>query len=324
MGSCLFLHGQRGCTPPKKTVLMSDSCKPPKHIRPTSIDELVTAVGRFSRSLGSPKFAIELSGGLDTSLLISIAKRAGLNPALIGILSSRYEFRTERVIQDLYAAQDAHVSMIAEDSALPMTRLKEVPAHFLPNKSSLFYSRHRAVAKAASNLGCKFVVHGIGLEPLLVAETRPPLGPYLDRLAMDDRWAEEYVFPKLDGHYVNISKMSPFFELLRRLRPDEPEDPHKWWARHFFSKILPSQLALFSYKADFSGAYISGLESGRDDIGEIARVAFEVSGNDELQPSCLLRLVDKSAHLSHDDDVRLMANLSFATWVYGLVRDELI
>ena len=62
--------------------------------------------------------------------------------------SNRYEFRTERMIQQKLAEQNSDVVLIDESTCLPCSRLRAVPAHQVPDLLSLDYAQDYDMAQA--------------------------------------------------------------------------------------------------------------------------------------------------------------------------------
>ena len=85
------------------------------------------------------KIAVELSGGLDSTLMICAMERLGYEPLLIGTVSKLYKFRTERRIQESIARRFKNV-ILTESFAKQFTNLLNTPAHFLPCFISLQYN----------------------------------------------------------------------------------------------------------------------------------------------------------------------------------------
>ena len=67
------------------------------------------------------------SGGLDSSLIIGILRHYGFEPVLIGMYNNRYEFRTERIVQDILKKVGTNNILISDDNFLPFTDLLNVP-----------------------------------------------------------------------------------------------------------------------------------------------------------------------------------------------------
>jgi len=287
-------------------------------------ENFVEVIKTYLRRLGIDRLAVELSGGLDTSLIIGLLVRAGINPTLIGFESERYEFRTELSIQHKYLNSLDQAKLINYENALPFARLRETPAHALPNKASLFYYGHQVIAKQAQNLGITTVLNGIGIEPFLVEPIIAASNPHLARLAMEDPWPNEYIFSQYQCNYVNVAKLRPIHNLLSSLRKGQPLDVQKLWTRQYFSKILPRELSEYSYKAAFDGIFQAGINSELAAIRNILVLAYEFTENHDLEPGSMMKKLEAASNLTHAENIEVMGKLSFANWINTLVVNELI
>ncbi len=69
----------------------------------TSIDEALKYASRLLAKAGANKrLGVELSGGLDSSIIIGFLLSQSIPVSLIAFTSNRYEFRTERAIQSFF------------------------------------------------------------------------------------------------------------------------------------------------------------------------------------------------------------------------------
>lgn len=131
------------------------------------ISELLYISQRLSSALKHKELAIELSGGLDTSILIGLMRHFGFDPFLIGVKSKRYELRTESLIQEMYSRSFNNVCLLDEDESLPFTKLKSTPLHPLPSSSSLYYMHASSIAKECQKNKIDIVLSGMGFDTLL-------------------------------------------------------------------------------------------------------------------------------------------------------------
>lgn len=318
--------------PPKTT--WDFSAKPPRLVHPAqktrpfsapiTTSDFTKAIRKLAARFADQKFAVELSGGLDTSLIISLMRAADLNPVLIGLRSERYEFRTERVIQEAYLSLSVEGKVINYEEALPFSHLDKVPLHELPNKASLYYFGHQIIAKTAQEFGVKSVLNGIGIEPFLVEPISGGYNSYLAPLTMEDPWADEHIFRHYQCRYVNVAILKPIYHLLRNLRSGLSLDTQKNWSRKFFSEILPRELSEYSYKAGFDGIFQEALESEYQTITGILDCAYQITRNPSLRPSSICEKIEKASQLNYSDYNELMGKISFATWICALSREKLV
>ena len=265
-----------------------------------------------------------MSGGLDSGLIISLAKEVGIDPILIGFKSNRWEFRTERHIQNLYASSVKRSQLIDYESVLPFSDLHNTPLHPLPDNSSLHHNGHNCIAKFAVSNGASVVLNGIGVEPFLVESFIDDDKFYLQRLTMENVWANEYVFRPKKISYLNVAKLKPVYNRLMSLRRGLGLDRKKIWAREHFSSILPTELSKFRYKAAFDGVFQSGLIAERESIQRICDVTFLVTGDRSFKSFDVDYFISNASLLKHSEYTDFIATLSYASWVNGLVREKFI
>jgi hypothetical protein len=287
-----------------------------------SVSEIAACASRYIRLLTSEVIAVELSGGLDTAIIIGVARLAGCSPKLIGVVSDRYEFRTERIVQGLVPREGDTVVLIKEEDALPFSELVSTPSHPVPNKFSLFYQHHVLTRRAAQEIGVRHVLNGIGCDFLLCNEVSPNgFSKRFEKWELDDPWPDEHVYAPYGLRYINAGSLNVFRLLAWRLRSGQLEDTQKLWAREFFSYVLPNELVKYTYKGSFDGMYEDGLRRAMEPMGRLAKVAYDVTRNELLHPNALYATARGYSTLTHEEEIVFMARLSFANWIYTLVRD---
>lgn len=269
--------------------------------------------------------AVELSGGLDTSVVIGVLQSIGVDPILIGAVSDRYEFRTERFIQEKIAATSNKVYFVEEKRSLPFAQLKEAPVHAIPNKASLFYYLNAVTAKWASLNAVKFVVNGIGFDSILIDGVGEPCGDYLfDPVNLDDGWANDFVYKDYGVQYVNVASIHCVLKALITMRVGQPDDPRKLWARGAFRGYIPEELSKYTYKASFGAVYNEGLIQAKSAILEICDDVYRLTGLSGLKPSTMSVLLNGVNAYDHQAEFEFLARLSYANWIYQLQRANLI
>ena len=317
--------------PPKTSWDFSSASPKLIHSKPTTppqpsvtVESFTEIIQKLSSKFHKEKVAVELSGGLDTSLIISLLRAAGMDPILIGLCSDRYEFRTERVIQNLYLSNCSAGKLIDYTTALPFARLDKTPVHEVPNKSCLHYYGHEVIAETAHQFGATLVLNGIGIEPFLVEPITSDNNPYLLPLTMEDSWADEYIFRRHQTRYVNVVTLKPIYHLVSNLRKGQPRDTQKNWARKYFSRLLPRELSDYSYKAAFDGLFQEGINTEQKTINNIFNCAYEVTGNPKLKASSVAPQLEQASQLEHNSYIELIGKLSFATWIFSLIRERVV
>jgi len=294
----------------------------------TTIDYDITdikhAVHRCAEKIKG-RLAVELSGGLDTSIIIGLLRSINHDPYLIGAESSRFEFRTEHFIQKKISIQPSKTCLFPDTEGLPFAKLTSAPTHLLPNKSSLFYYSNIPTLNAAKNFNVATLLNGIGLDSLLI----DPIGPankryWFDISNIDDGWANDYIFEPNGISYINVAAIPFVRKILVALRKDQSEDLQKLWARHYFSSLIPEELSKFSYKASFGAVYYQGLQASREEILIITSTIYLLTGLPEYSRDLMNSLIDRVLSFDYESEFLFFGILSYAVWIYQLNKDNLI
>jgi hypothetical protein len=293
-------------------------------LAPFTFEELDRIARHYVNFSQNYKIAVELSGGLDSSVVLASLRRVGVEPVLVGFISDRYEFRTEREIQNALSLGSAEVSLLNGDDFLPFSKLTDAPAHVLPCVSSLFHVAHQAMCDSAMSLGAKYVLNGVGGDPLFCDHISPDHEGFIGShqgWCLSEPWPNDYVYEPRCMSYVPTYSLWPIPYLVSTLRRSQGEDPQKRFIRNLFGGQLPSLLTEFAYKADHGGPFYDGLIQARPCISEIARTAFEVTGDSRLEPRLVVSQAERAIHLQDSELKQLLSKLSFSTWLHAFVRD---
>ena len=298
-----------------------------KNFRP-EISELTYITKKICSVLFKKKIAIELSGGLDTSLVIGIIQDLGYEPSLIGITSSRYEYRTEAYIQEKFNKTNNTSLLINSYESLPFSNLKSTPLHQLPSPTSIFYKNVLLISNECSKKKIEIVLSGNGFDALLCENTENLKDNLLPEnwypWMLDDNWLNEYIFNKQNIFYSSAAGSQLLINCIYSLRKNQKEDLKKMWARRFFSKYLPIELVNFGYKADYSGAFLDGFLVSKKEISDIFEVAYDVTDIKEFSPSAFQNLYFDAHFPNEELDKLRISRVSLANWIFGLVRDRMV
>lgn len=290
---------------------------------PPSIEHLTRGYIRAAR--GST-IAVELSGGLDTAILIGVLANHSTTPVtLVGIASKRFEFRTERAVQEYYANKYINTSLIAQESVLPFEGLSEIPIHVYPDSAALYFHRHFMLATAAKKLGATVILNGNAGDTLF-CHGRNKIGTVIDVLAYEgwgisEDWLNRYCYSKLGLRYISAYSLKNVSRLLLGLRANELEDPLKLWARRHFSMYLPPQLSAFAYKATHDAWLVEGLNTSFDEIATVFSTAYAFARNDNFSKYSLVKTVSNISTIPDCDKQAFLARLAYATWIHAYVRE---
>lgn len=267
------------------------------------------------------RIAVELSGGLDTSIIIGILRELDVEPYLIGAESTRFEFRTEKYIQHKLINDPQKTYLFDEKEGLPFADLMHAPVHFLPNKSSLFYQLNIPTLKKAKEFGVNFVLNGIGLDSILIdAVGAPEKNYWYDLSNIDDSWANDHIFYPSGIRYLNVGAVPFVRRMLISLRRGQKQDIQKLWARNYFRNQLPIELVNYSYKASFGGIYYKGLKVAEEEILALTSYAYSITKIPELNPNNMKKLVAQVLSFSNKSEFNLFSLLSYAVWIFQLEK----
>lgn len=294
----------------------------------SNFPELLDIIERLSKPFRHKKIGIELSGGLDTSIVIGLIEHLGFNPFLVGIKSDRYELRTESYIQEKYTDKQSNVCLKDSSESLPFSNLLSCPTHQLPSSSSLYYMHAFQIAKESSERGINIILSGMGFDTLLCenpnSEDINLLPDSWKSWMLDDNWFNENIYNKYGIIYKSGAASSVIIKKIWAMRKGEGEDIKKWWGRKTFSDYLPEELVNYAYKADNSGGFLDGVLNSKNEISTIFKIAHEVTKLEEFSQNSLDSLI-KNAHLVEEEkDKLILARISFANWIYGLIREKII
>jgi hypothetical protein len=291
--------------------------------RNVDIQFFLSRVEKYVNVLKNKKISVQLSGGLDSSLIIGILKHFGINPILIGMRNDRYEFRTERIIQDEISENIASAIFINDEDYLPFSRLFEVPPHFLPNPSSIFYSSEMAMADKCKEKGIEIVFNGMGLDSILCLEANKLNTKYWHPWMYDNNWFYEYIYSPLGIQFKSGAYSNELVNIIWNLRQGLNEDNDKRWARDFFSGFIPEKLVKYRYKADHAGLLIDGIANSFEEIKNIFEIAY-VKTNIERFSNNQFKVLFNNYHRNDDQQIKLiLSRVSYAVWINSLMKNEL-
>lgn len=280
----------------------------------TNKDLFLDIIKKLIEPFKNKKVAIELSGGLDSSIIIELFKLCGMEPYLIGLTSSNFEFRTERKIQYYYEKNNKTV-LIDSKNALPFFRLKDCPPHVLPSKKSLFYYQKEIIADECKKKSIDILFNGSVGDSVFCDEIR-----YNNRWQtweFENDWFNEYIFKPKNISYLasNSDIILDYFWLARK---NERKDSFKIWARNHFKKILPSELTNYYYKADYYEQIMDGVFCSEKDLFEIYKFTYEFLKVDDFNSKKVNNIFNKITKMNDIELNQFFSDCSYANWIYSL------
>lgn len=264
--------------------------------------------------------AVEISGGLDSSIVIGMLARLGYEPILIGTISELYKFRTEKHIQETIAKKFKNV-ILSKSFSLQFTNLLETPAHFLPSYTSLHHSIAANTMQLLKEHDVKYVFQGVAFDAMLVEAVNNNANDIRWPTLQDD-WLHDYIFAPQGSAYIDVAALPPVKQALLSLRNGQAQDNQKWWARKFFASVIPPGLSNFAYKANFGPLWWDGLLSSSDQITKIVDTAWQITALPVFENFKMQSLFDG---MNNGSGRVGFALLGYANWVHALHKaDRLI
>jgi hypothetical protein len=297
---------------------------------PSSESELVRPFESIARRYvnlcaGSP-IALELSGGLDSSLILAVITSVGFRPTLIGGRWSNFEMRTERKIQDILKNQFNLPTYFFEDKLYPFGDIMRVPRHILPNPACFYWNMHDENSKLCSQLGIKTILNGHGGDALLSDSLVPTGGGYMFTpwlWGLD--WTQDTVYAAKGMRYLSAfalkSVARKIFSIRHQKEIAENEDRFKIVFRDLFSDRVPPELSKYYYKASGTALHLEGLQRAETQISEIYRAARDVYNDPRLTDRHFKLGMQKYSFMTAEEIKQFEATISFSCWIYSNLKN---
>lgn len=280
---------------------------------PNTVNSFIDFIKSKSEHLKRKKLAVEISGGLDSSIIIELLSLCGLEITLIGLISKNYEFRTERIIQNHYAQKHKSILIDSKD-ALPFTNLLDCPPHPLPTKKSLFFYQKEVIAKKCAEEKIDYLFNGIIGDTVFCDKIESRRWNKWD---FDNNWFNDFVFHPQKVAYITTNfdfVLNYFFNQRKHEQPD----PFKIWARNHFKDILPKTLSKYYYKTDHFEEIIEGIYSAENDISETYKLTNRITKNHLFTFENLGKDLNNFKIMNDQETNTFFAKVSYAVWIYSL------
>lgn len=314
-----IFEGQIWCHETRRSI---DPVYIPADTRPARMEDFLGAARAFFSRFKGRRIGVQLSGGFDSSLVIGLLRHFQIDHGLVGLKSDRFEFRTERYIQECLAAQNCRCELIDEESCLPCSKLDDVPPHQIPDLLSLDYAQDAAMAAACNRLGIDVLLSGGGGDNLLgQAVPENPLACAWRPQTFTDDFPVEFAYRPRGIQFLSFFSAKEIVDTFYRLRRGQEDDYRKRWAREFFQEFVPRELVDYNYFADFWGRSIDGLVLALDDIHRQHRKAFAFTGNPYFADDQLQSLISQDIYRPNKEiHQRIEARISSAVWACSLSK----
>lgn len=292
-------------------------------------DEIERAALSYLNLIKAKKIAVELSGGLDTSVIIEFLTKNRIDFFLIGFTSDRWEFRTERAIQEHYLKLNPAHKTFSYEKIPSFDDLTNSPVHPLPQQESLFYKRHLLVAQATKEAGCTHLFSGEAGDqifgfPTHEIESNKPLPNGYGYWSLSEQWNTEHIYEKIGIKYISALGIGKIPSYILSRRQKKSSDHMKLWIRNELRSLLPDMLTKYAYKGFHDGWVSDGLKKAEDEIFSISSCAYEVVKHSAIHPDELVSDSKMYAALSEDMRKKFLTRLAAANWINSLYKHNLI
>lgn len=321
-GICAIPPGTSWQTGPDRYYFKSDTRS--YAANPTTLDSTLRYAQKLINRLHSgTAVGVDISGGLDSSIVIELLTRWNIPVALVGMRSDRYEFRTEREVQNYYAQRASNLRLYSGEDVPAFSRLDEVPPHPFPTINSLNFAHAMKKVELCEDMGITTLLNGDAGDrllsfspPVLNSFGRAP-GNWAYWNLAQSIWIDQYLFQPNGLRYISAFAAGRIPTLILQLRSGLDEDRMKLWARRKLKAYLPDLLTNYAYKAFHDGWIIDGIMAAGAVIRKISEVAFNVVPHAELTPDSMEESAIRFRKLDSQQRQRFLLRLSFVTWLYS-------
>lgn len=282
-------------------------------------------VERYFARFEGRKIGVHLSGGLDSSLIIGLLYHFGIPFNLYGMVTDRYEFRTERHIQDLLAPLGERTCYVHADEHPFYNLLDRYPFHQIPDSYIKSYDSATTIAEEARCDGVEVIFGGQGADTLFVDAIPTETGAMSFNIGNEFAvpWEDDLVYRPRGVELVSFYADPEIIEAIYNLRLGKPSDAWKLWARDFFREFLPRELAEYHYVADFNGLSMSGLEAAKPMVTRLFEEAYDLLRHPIFSPESTQVMRETNVFKF---DYKLYsaycARISIAVWLHALFEHE--
>jgi len=255
-----------------------------------------------------------------------LLKELGIPFYAIGLTSDRYEFRTEKHIQQMLQSFAKTSILLNYENHLPFSNLTHLPAFQYPELSALNFSTEISMAHACEKLGITVLLSGDGGDILLgnAVPDSPNETKWMPQI-FGSSWHSDIIYkPKgidLIPFFADPKIMDVFFNLRR----GQKRDPLKLWARNFLVDFLPPELSEYSYFADFWGLYISGLTNNLSEINNLIKSVYQFTGISDFHPSKIENIFKINLYANNQTNYQIIqSKVALAVWINSLISNRVI
>jgi hypothetical protein len=292
----------------------------------SGLDEFLVSAENFFKRFNGKKIGVQLSGGLDSTIIIGLLKHLDIPFHLIGMSTTRYEFRTERYMQQKLQEWTDYSALIDYEQYLPMSHLDKLPPFQHPDLLAINYGSESAMAKECKKQGVQVLLTGDGgdnlfAEPIPLNHNECTWLPQV----FSDCWLTDIVYAPYGVDLIPFYADPGVMDVIYNLRLGHEEDNEKIWARKFFKDFLPSELVDYTYCADFWGLYIDGLQQAIPEIEKLFHTAHELTGHEAFSKTATKDLLGQDLLYAKKQLYQIIeARTAIVVWLNVLERNNLI
>ena len=288
-------------------------------------ESFMSAAEMFFHQFDGKHLGVHLSGGLDSSLIICLLNHFGIPFELVGLQSNRYEFRTERVVQDKLASLGKRYQLIDLDLYPFYSNLDKTPKHQIPDSYIKMNEADGAMASEFERLGVDIVLSGQGGDSLLTEDFRniSQFKGFNINNEFTIPWEEDLLYAPRGIKLVSFFSDTNIIDQICSLRIGQGQDALKWWTRSFFKDLLPRELSEYAYFGDFFGHSVSGLEMAKPTIKLLFEEAFELIKHPIFSPQQTKAFLNEDIlSFGYKEYCAFGTKVSIAVWLHSLFRKD--
>ena len=296
----------------------------PKSVN-ASLDSFLQAAENYFKKFEGKRIGVHLSGGLDSSLIISLLNYFKIPFVAIGLCSHRFEFRTEKRIQEIMAGYANDALLLDMDDYPFFSNLESKPKHQIPDANIKMIDASMRLAEEFAKRGCNVVFSGQGGDTLLVdsmADLKYFAGYNIgNEFTMP--YEQDCVYQPIGIELHSFFSCKEIIDQITSLRVNEGDDSLKIWARKFFKDFLPRELSEFTYCADFFGHSMDGLNKSKPTFKLLFEEAYDYFKHPLFEPKGIKKILDTDLlALEYSTYCEFCAKLSIAVWLHALFRND--
>ena len=291
-----------------------------------NLDSFLEEANHFFKRYQGKQIGVQLSGGLDSSIIIGLLHYLKIPFKLIGLKNKRFEFRTESRVQNLLSEWAEETILIDYETCLPYTYIDKLPPHQYPEEYIRTFGPDYIMAKKAKEMGIEVLLTGQGGDNVFGEQIKEnPIDLKWMPHTYYQGWLEDLVYTPKGIELVPFYADERISELIYNLRLGQKEDIPKVWARQFFKDFLPRELVEYTYHSDFWGFIITGVQEVMPKLPVLFEQTYDLTQNEffNIKKVKELMAIDLLDH-KKETYMQIEPLLGIAVWIDSLVRGGII